>query len=152
MANVKVLLQQDVDPLGQGGEVVRVRAGYARNFLFSRGFAVPATPSNLKRVDELKRAAALRAEQELLKAQGIAEKLAGLEVSIERQVGDEGKMYGSVTSKDIEEACAKAGATIDRRRLLLSEPIRTLGTHEVRLKLHGALSVAIKVQVKKKGG
>src|SRR6186713_3576185 len=127
MANqIKVLLKNDVVNLGTGGEVVRVRPGFARNFLLPRGLAVPATPGNLARVEDLKKAAAARKNQEIATAQELAKKLEGSSVKIARSFGDEGKMYGSVTSKDIVEAFEKAGISFERRNLQLPEPIKTL--------------------------
>lgn len=146
---IKVVLSEDVENLGSSGDVVRVRPGYARNFLIPRGLAVPATPSNLARVDDLKRAAAARAQKELAGAEEIAKKLGGVSVKIARAVGEENKMYGSVTTRDIEEAFAQAGVEIDRKKLALAEPIKVLGLHEVTLKLHPKVSVALKVEVVK---
>jgi large subunit ribosomal protein L9 len=147
--NVKVLLQADVDNLGSGGEVVRVRAGFARNFLLPRGLALPATAGNLTRVEELKRAAAQRAKQEQEKAGELAKQLSTMQVSIARAVGGEGKMYGSVTAKDIADAYARAGVTIDRKRIQLADPIKTLGTFEVPAKLHADVTATLKVEVVK---
>ncbi len=148
---IKVVLSEDVENLGSSGDVVRVRPGYARNFLIPRRLAVPATPSNLARVDDLKRAAAGRAQKELAGAEEVAKKIGGVSVKIARAVGDENKMYGSVTTRDIEEAFAKAGVEIDRKKLVLGEPIKLLGLHEVMLKLHPKVSVALKVEVVKEG-
>lgn len=147
--NVKVLLKADVPNLGTGGEVVRVRAGFARNFLLPRGLALPATSGNLSRVEELKKAAEQRKKQEREVAEELKQKLAGISVKVARQVGDEGKMYGSVTSKDIAEAYAAAGVNVDRRRIELSEPIKALGTFEVAVKLHHDVSATLKVEVVK---
>jgi large subunit ribosomal protein L9 len=151
-SNVKVLLETDVENLGTGGEVVRVRSGYARNFLLPRGLAVIATAGSLKRVDELKRAAAVRKKAELDEAESFAKKISDVKVSIERVVGAEGKMYGSVTTRDVEEAFAKAGVTVDKRRIELADPIRELGSFELKLKLAGTVSATLKVDVVKKGG
>jgi len=148
--NTHVLLQADVDNLGTGGEVVKVRPGFARNFLLPRGLAVPATSGNLARVEELKKAAAGRKNQEIATAQELAKKLEGSSVKIARSFGDEGKMYGSVTSKDIAEAFEKTGLAFDRKQLHLPEPIKTLGTVDVPLKLHSTVSVTLKVEVVKK--
>lgn len=151
--NVKVLLQAEVDNLGSGGEVVRVRAGFARNFLLPRGLAVPATPGNLKRVDELKRLASTRAKQERGLAEEAAKKLTAVgTVRIERAIGEEGKMYGSVTSKDIEEAYARQGAILDRKRIQLAEPLKQLGTFSVPIKLLTDVTAELKIEIVKKGG
>jgi large subunit ribosomal protein L9 len=146
----KVLLQADVENLGSGGEIVRVRPGFARNFLLPRGLAVPATAGNLARVEDLKKAAAARKQVEMVQAQELAKKLEGSAVKITRAAGDEGKMFGSVTSKDIGDAFEKIGVTIDRKKIQLAEPIKTLGTFEVPLKLHGSVTVTLKVEVSKK--
>jgi large subunit ribosomal protein L9 len=147
--NVKVLLQSDVDNLGAGGEVVRVRAGYARNFLLPRGLALPATAGNLSRVEELKRAAASKKKVERDTADELGQKLGALSLTIKRAVGEEGKMYGSVTAKDIAEASAAAGVSIDRRRISISEPIKQLGTFQVAVKLHHDVTATLKVVVVK---
>jgi large subunit ribosomal protein L9 len=147
---IKVLLKNDVPSLGAGGEVVRVRPGFARNFLLPRGLAVPATAGNLARIDDLKRQAATQAKQELEQATALAAQLGGLSVTIERAVGEEGKMYGSVTPKDVEDAFVKAGTKIDRRKLVLKDPIKELGTFEVPIKLHASVTATLKVTVAKK--
>jgi len=146
----KVLLQADVENLGTGGEIVRVRPGFARNFLLPRGLAVPATAGNLARVEDLKKAAQARKQAEMVEAQELAKKLEGSAVKIARAAGDEGKMFGSVTTKDIGDAFEKIGVTIDRKKIQLPEPIKQLGTFEVPLKLHGSVSVTLKVEVIKK--
>ena len=143
----KVLLQADVDNLGTGGEIVKVRPGFARNFLLPRGLAVPATANNLARVEELKKAAAERKAAELVQAQELAKKLEGSSVKITRAAGGEGKMFGSVTSKDIGEAFEKLGVEFDRKKIHLAEPIKSLGTYEVPLKLHSNVTVTLKVEV-----
>lgn len=147
---IRVVLQQSVENLGSGGDVVRVRPGYARNFLIPRGLAAPATPANLARVDELKRVAAAHAQAELDAAKSLGEKLAGMAVKLERAVGDENKMYGSVTSRDIEEAYAAQGVELDRRKVHLHEPIKQLGLHEVPIRLHADVTVNLRVEVVKK--
>lgn len=147
---VKVLLKKNVDNLGSGGEVVRVRPGFARNFLLPRGFAVPATAGNLARVEDLKRAAAAEAAEALAQAKQVEAKLGALSVQIERAAGEEDRMWGSVTSKDIEEAFERIGVKVDRRRIQLSEPIKRFGTVEVPIKLHQALTASLKVEVVKK--
>jgi large subunit ribosomal protein L9 len=147
---IKVLLKNDVPSLGSGGEIVRVRPGFARNFLLPRGLAVPATAGNLARVEDLKRQVASQAKQELEQANAAAAQIAGASVSIARAIGDEGKMYGSVTTKDIEDAFATAGVKVDRKKIALAEPIKTLGTFEVPIKLHANVTATLKVTVTKK--
>ena len=144
---IKVLLKNDVPSLGTGGEVVRVRPGFARNFLLPRGLAVPATAGNLARVEDLKRQVAGQAKQELEQASAAAAKIAGVSVSIARAIGDEGKMYGSVTTKDIEDAFAAAGVKIDRKKIVSADAIKALGSFEVPIKLHASVTANLKVTV-----
>ena len=146
---IRVVLQEDVDKLGVSGDVVRVRPGYARNFLLPRGLAVPATPSNLARVDELKKAAAARAAKMQGEAEELAKKIETVSVKIERAVGEENKMFGSVTGRDIEEAYRAKGLEIDRKKIDLKEPIKSLGLSEVSLKLYGDVAATLRVEVVK---
>jgi len=147
---IRVLLQDNVENLGSSGDVVRVRPGYARNFLIPRGLAAPATKANLARVDELKKLAGVRAQQALETAQQLADKIAAITVKFERAVGDEGKMYGSVTTRDIAEAFSDHGIELDKRKLQLGEAIRALGAVEVPYKVHQSITVNLKVEVTKK--
>lgn len=147
---IKVLLKNDVPSLGSGGEVVKVRPGFARNFLLPRGLAVPATAGNLARVEDLKRQVAAQAKLELEQANAAAAQLGSASVTITRAVGDEGKMYGSVTTKDIEDAFAAANVKIDRKKIVLADPIKSIGTFEVPIKLHASVNATLKVNVVKK--
>ncbi len=147
---IKVVLQKDVDSLGAGGDIVRVRPGHARNYLIPRGLAVLATAANLLRVDELKKSALAHAHKSLAEAKEQQQKIEAVAVKIERAVGDEGKMYGSVTARDIELAFATAGVTIDRKRLVLPEPLKTLGLAEVLIKLHPEVTAKLRVEIVKK--
>ena len=146
---VHVVLQQDVDNLGKSGDVVKVRPGYARNFLIPQQLALPANKGNLAKVDQLKRLAAQRAAEQLELARELAKKIETVSVKLSRAVGTENKMYGSVTAKDIEEAFKAEGIEIDRRKMEMSEPIRTLGLSEVKVKLHGDVSATLRVEVVK---
>jgi len=148
-AHIHVVLQKDVSNLGNSGDLVRVRPGYARNFLLPRGLAVPATTGNLARIEDLKRVALARAVKERAEAEAVAAKLAGVSVKIVRAVGEGNKMFGSVTPKDIEEAFLAAGMEIDRRRIELAEPIKQLGLAEVSIKLHHDVSAVLRVEVVK---
>lgn len=147
---IKVVLQQDVESLGQGGDVVRVRPGFARNYLIPRGLAVVASSANLARLEELKKAALAAAARRLAEAKQSAAAIETVSVKIERSVGDEGRMYGSVTARDIEEAFAAAGQAIDRKKIVLPEPLKQLGATTVPLKLHAAVTAQLKVEVVKK--
>jgi large subunit ribosomal protein L9 len=151
MANqIKVLLKNDVPSLGAGGEVVKVRPGFARNFLLPRGLAVPASAGNLARVEDIKRQVASQAKAEIEAASAAAAQLSSASVTITRAVGEEGKMYGSVTTKDIEDAFAAAGVKVDRRKMVLPDAIKSVGTFEVPIKLHSSVTATLKVNVTKK--
>jgi large subunit ribosomal protein L9 len=148
--SIKVVLQDDVENLGGSGDVVKVRPGYARNFLIPRGLAVPATVASLARIGDLKRLSAQKAERALDEAKALAVKLEAASIKLERAVGAENKMYGSVTSKDIEEAyAAQHNLSFERRKLVLPDPIKTLGLTEVPLKLHADVVVQLRVEVVK---
>jgi large subunit ribosomal protein L9 len=148
-AQTHVVLQQDVKNLGKSGDLVRVRPGYARNFLIPRGMAMPATAGNVARIEDLRRLASARAAKELVLAQETGKKLESLSVKIARAVGEENKMYGSVTSKDIEEAFRGIGVEIDRKRIELAEPIKLLGLSEVVIRLHHDVVAKLRVEVVK---
>lgn len=145
---IKVVLQDEVEHLGESGDIVRVRPGYARNFLIPRGLAAPATAGNLARVEELKAKAKERAAAAQGDAEALKTKLEAVSIKVSRQVGTENKMYGSVTSRDIEEAFERAHSLkFDRRKLKLPEAIRTLGLHEVKLQLHPEVEATLRVEV-----
>ena len=150
--NVKVLLKKNVESLGSGGELVKVRAGFARNFLLPRGFAVPATAGNLARVEELKKLAAKEAAEALASAKELEVRLGAVTVQIERASGEEDRMWGSVTAKDIEEAFAKVGVPIDRKRITLPDPIKQFGPAEVPIRLAAGFTSSLKIEVTKKAG
>ena len=146
---IQVLLAQDVEHLGQTGDIVRVKPGFARNYLVPRGMAVLATKQNILRIDDLKKAAALKAEKHLADSKELAKKLETTPIKLERSVGAENKMYGSVTSKDIHEAYAAKGLEFDRRGIQLEEPIKSLGLAEVVVKVHGEITATLRVEVVK---
>jgi large subunit ribosomal protein L9 len=144
---IEVVLQREVDNLGDSGDVVRVRPGYARNFLYPRSLAMPATKGNLARVEELRRSAAQRAAEARKAAVAVAEQIEAASVKIERAVGEENKMYGSVTSRDIEEAFAEKGIQVDRKQMDLKDPIRVLGLSEVKVRLYRDVTAVLRVEV-----
>jgi large subunit ribosomal protein L9 len=151
MAYMEVLLSEDVDNLGERGQVVRVRAGYGRNYLLPQGLATEATPGNRRMIDEKKRILAKREVREKVSAEGQAGVLGGLEIIFDRRVGEHGILYGSVTSLDIVEELKKKGHTIERRRISLREPIKQVGEFDVVVKLHRDVNPSIKVIVRKEG-
>jgi large subunit ribosomal protein L9 len=140
-----------VDNLGRRGEIVKVAAGYARNYLLPRKLALPATEGNKKHVERERRIMEAKEAQEKGQAEALAARLALLEVSIARRVGETEQLYGSVTAADIAEYLKGKGVEIDRRKLILPEPIKTLGDHQVPLKLHREVTVPLTVKVVKEG-
>lgn len=152
MATTKILLREDVDNLGGRGEIVKVKAGYARNYLLPRKLAVQATPSNVKQIEQERAALLKRAAQERSTADLQAEQMKSLKLNFERKVGEQGVLYGSVTSMDVTEALKNKGYEIDRRRILLQEPIKAIGDFTVRVRLHRDVSVEIPVSVTPEGG
>lgn len=151
MAHTKVLLREDVDDLGARGEIVRVRAGYARNYLLPRKLAVEATASNVKQIDQ-ERAALLRKEaKERATADAQSEKLGTLVLEFKRKAGEQGALYGSVTSMDIAEALQERGYEIDRHRIHLREPLKRLGDFTVPVRLHREVTVSLPVKVAAEG-
>jgi large subunit ribosomal protein L9 len=152
MAHTNVLLREDIDDLGARGEIVKVKAGYARNYLLPRKLAVQATASNVKQI-ELERARLLKKEAtERASAEAQAGQLGALRLSFERRVGEHGLLYGSVTSMDIAEALKERGYEIDRRRITLRDPIKETGEYTVPVRLHREVTVEIPVVVAGAGG
>jgi large subunit ribosomal protein L9 len=147
MANNEVLLLKPVDGLGAEGDQVKVRAGYARNYLLPQGMAMPLTQSNRKRVDALKKARALREAKELDGAQALAKQIEKTSIAIAVKTGEGGKLFGAVTVNDIHEKLTAAGVTLEKRRIHLGQPIKTLGKHEVKIKLHADVSVELTFDV-----
>lgn len=151
MAHMDILLQEDVDHLGHRGDVVRVRAGYGRNYLLPQGLAIEATPGNKRMIEEQRRILAKRETRERDSAKGQAENLDGLKLRFDRRVGDHGILYGSVTVLDIVEALKEHGHTVERRRVGLHEHIKEVGDYDVVIKLHREVSPTIKVLVRQEG-
>ena len=131
MAAVEVILRDDVAHLGKIGDVVRVKPGFARNFLFPRGLAIEANTKNLRGLEHHKRVIGAAAERQRKTAEGMAAKLQGLKLTVRARAGEEGRLFGSVTNLDVERLLADAGFTIDRRRITLDEPIKQLGTYPI---------------------
>ena len=151
MAHTKLLLREDVDDLGARGEIVRVRAGYARNYLLPRKLAVEATASNVKQIEQ-ERARLLQKEAaERSTAEGQAEKIRSVALEFKRKSGETGALYGSVTSMDIAEALKQRGYEIDRHRIHLAEPIKRLGEFTVPVRLHREVSLDLHVKVAPEG-
>jgi large subunit ribosomal protein L9 len=151
MAHTKLLLREDVADLGVRGEIVRVRAGYARNYLLPRKLAVEATTSNVKQI-ERERAVLLKKEAgERATADAQAEKIRALLLTFERKAGELGALYGSVTSMDIAEALQERGYEIDRHRIHLREPLKRTGDFTVPLRLHREVTVDLQIKIVAEG-
>jgi large subunit ribosomal protein L9 len=146
---MEVILREDIDKVGQRGEVVKVAAGYARNFLLPRRMAVAATESNKKIVEQERQAHLRREAKEQGQAADLGKLLGAVEVTIAQKAGDANQLFGSVTAADITAALEKQGYTIDRRKVILEEPIKTLGDFKVNVRLHREVSVEIPVHVVK---
>src|ERR1700712_475027 len=135
MAHVRVVLREDVQHLGAVGELVRVRAGYARNFLLPRGKAALATAGSVRQIEDHKRVAIARAAKLKLSADALAAQLNGVSIEITRQAGEGDKLYGSVTAKDVVEAIKAKGYDVDKKDLVLPDSIKEVGEHTVTVKL-----------------
>ena len=147
MASMQVILKEDVHNLGRAGELVKVKPGFGRNFLIPQGKAVVATASNVKQIEHEKKLIAAKQAQLSKDAQAMSDRLASIEVQIERQVGEEDKLFGSVTSRDIESALKDKGVTIDHKKVHMPEPIKTIGYHTVEIRLGNGITGKIKVVV-----
>ncbi|HEX2034080.1 MAG TPA: 50S ribosomal protein L9 [Chloroflexota bacterium] len=149
---MKVILLKDVENLGRIGDVKEVSPGYARNYLLRRGLVVEATASQLKRLEELHRRRAKEDQRRLTEAQQLAERLSALEVRQEARAGEGGRLFGSITNQDVAAALKdQHGIEIDRRDVELDEPIRTLGTHTVTVRLGGGVQAQLRVVVVEEG-
>jgi large subunit ribosomal protein L9 len=146
-ANVQVVLQQDVDKLGKSGELVRVRPGFARNYLLPRQLAVAATTAAVRRIEHDRAVALVRTEKAKKEGREIADRIGAITVTITQKAGDDGRLFGSVTAKDIVSAFAAKGVTVDRRKLDLKESIKSVGTYEVKVALVSDVTAILKVEV-----
>jgi large subunit ribosomal protein L9 len=148
---MEVILRQHVDNLGERGQIVKVAAGYARNYLLPRNLALPATEGNKRHVERERKIMETREAEEKGQAEAIASRLSAVEVTIARRVGETDQLYGSVTAADIADFLKAKGFEVDRRKLVLADPIKTIGEHTVPLKLHRNVTVPLKVKVVKEG-
>jgi large subunit ribosomal protein L9 len=146
---MRIVLREDIEKLGRRGEVLEVAAGFARNFLLPKGKALPATDGNMKRVEQERRRYVVRQAKEKEEAAVVARRIAGVQCTVVRKVGENDQLYGSVTASDIAEYLAKDGIEIDKRRILLEEPIKALGIYTVPVKLHADVTGEVRVWVVK---
>ena len=147
---IPVILQQDIATLGKTGEVVKVRPGYARNYLLPKSLAAPATTKHVHRLEHEKRAAEGRSAKAKAAAVELAGKLGAVSLSIARKVGEGDRLYGAVTTREIELALTERGIEVDKRKIHLAEPIKALGSYELPVKLGHDVTATIKVEVVKK--
>lgn len=146
---MKILLRQDHEKLGEAGEIINVKPGFARNYLIPQGFALVATSQNIKRYENEKKQMSWRKEKEKRAAEELAKVLENLSCTITVQVGEEDKLFGSVTSQNIAESLEGQGHKIDKRKIVLDEPIKSLGIYSVPIKLHTDVEAKVKVWVVK---
>lgn len=149
---MKIILREHVDHLGQRGQVVNVAAGFARNYLLPKGLAYLATPGNIKQLEQQRRIWESRDLKEQQEAEGLASRLAELELRIEHKAGEAGTLYGAVTTSEIAELLHRKGMEIDRRKLDVGGPIKTVGEFEVKVRLHPQVTGTFKVHVLPEGG
>jgi large subunit ribosomal protein L9 len=148
---MEVILREHVDNLGKRGEIVKVADGFARNYLLPRKLALPATDGNRKHVERERKIMETREAEEKSSAAAMATRLSAVDISIARRVGDTEQLYGSVTASDIVEFLKGKGFDVDRRKLILPEPLKSIGEFDVPLKLHREVTLPLKVKVVKEG-
>jgi large subunit ribosomal protein L9 len=146
---MKVILKEDVKSLGRMGEVVNVSDGYARNYLIPKGLAVDATTKNIKALEHEKKVIELRAQKLRNQAKAEAERLSSIVLTIRAKAGEEEKLFGSITTMDIADALKAEGIEIDRKKIVLDEPIKRLGEYSVSVRLHPEETAQFKIQVVK---
>lgn len=144
---MKIILREDVEKLGKAGDVVKVADGFGRNYLIPRQLAVPANVRNLKALEHDRRVIEARAKKSRKSAESLAEKLSAVSITLPAKAGEEGKLFGAITSRDIAEALEKTGVPVDRKNVLLLDPIKQLGDYKVKIKagtdLHPEISVSV---------
>ena len=148
---MELMLREDVEKLGKRGEVIKVAEGFGRNYLLPRGLAVPVTEANKAMIARERKKHDARVAKEKAESEVIAEKIAGLRFVAPRKVGEHDVLYGSVTSGDVAEFLKAKGVEIDKRKVLLDEPVKKLGEHDVRIKLHPEVTATLKLLVSKEG-
>jgi len=148
---MELILRDDVDKLGRRGDVVKVKDGYARNFLLPRGLGMPVTAANKAMIEKEKKAHAARLAKEKVEFEALAARIGGLRFVAPRKVGESDLLYGSVTAGDVADFLKGKGIEIDKRKVLLDEPIKHLGEQEVKIKLHPEVVASLKLLVTKEG-
>jgi len=149
---MEVILKEDVPKLGSRGDVVKVAEGYGRNYLLPRKLAIEATRANRGVIEQMKAAALRRSAREKADAEGLAKQFEGLSVTIRRKAGEKDQLFGSVTAGDISQALDSKGFTVDRRKIQLHDPLKTLGEYVVPVKLHREVPTSVRVIIEKEAG
>src|SRR4051812_33934934 len=144
---MEVILREHVDNLGSRGDVVKVAAGYARNYLLPRNLALAVTDANKRQIERERKLAEVRDAEERSSAEALGQRVAALDIEIARRVGENDTMYGSVTSGDIASALSAKGFDVDKRKIQLGDAIKSLGEHTVQVKVHREVTVPVKVKV-----
>ena len=144
---IEVILREDVKDLGRAGALVKVKPGYARNFLLPRGLAYEATAGNKKRIEGEQKARATRATQDRSEAEALAGKLGGVSIRLKAKAGEGDKLFGSITTQDLAQALADQGFPVDKRKIELDHPIKQLGAHTVSIRLHPDVHAEVRVTV-----
>ena len=144
---MRVILKKEVANLGDAGDIVKVKPGYGRNFLIPRGLAIPATEGSMRQLEHQKQVAEAIRRKNLSGAKELKDKLEGTAVSIRRETGEDDKLFGSVTNRDIAEALAAEGIEVDRRAIVLDDPIRSIGLFTVPVRLHREVTANVRVYV-----
>lgn len=144
---MQVILKEEVENLGDAGDIVSVSPGYGRNYLIPRGLAIPATAGSVKQAEHQQKVAEAIRRKQLSGAKAQAEKLESLAISIRRETGDDEKLFGSVTNRDIVDALAAEGVEVDRRQVKLDEPIKSIGLFNVPVRLHSEVTASVRVYV-----
>ena len=145
--SIEIILKEHVEHLGRRGEIVKVASGYARNYLLPRKLALEVTAQNTRLIERERAKADAREAEELQEAEALRTRIEALEIAIARRVGEQETLYGSVTSSDLAEALTGRGLPIDRRRIQLAEPLKTLGDHEVPVKLYREVTARLRVKI-----
>lgn len=152
MSNIKILLREDLENLGGRGEIVKVKSGYARNYLLPQGLATLATKGNVKQIEQEREALLKKAATERSTAEAQAEQMRDIALTFERRAGENGTLFGSVTTMDVAEALRAKGYEIDRRRIVMKDAIKETGDYTVGVKLHREVTLQIPVTVNPEGG
>ncbi len=151
MATTSILLKEDIDSLGGRGEIVKVKAGYARNYLLPRGYAILATKGNIKQVEKEREILLKKAAEEKSTAEAQLDQMKDLSFTFERKAGESGTLFGSVTSIDVAQALVDKGYEIDRRKIVLKHPIKEIGDYTVPVRLHREVTLELPIAVKVEG-